>query len=222
MSRSMKQIRQEMEEYGRIHFGMKLIPKEESTISKILAFIVRPFCPDFQTRYVTTLNTTILGPKSWLENDEAVVRTLAHEYVHVYDWGNLKILFPILYLFPQILALGAFGALGAIWGPIECLHFLWCLLFLTPLPAPFRAHFEFRGYAMSMAMQYWIRGKLDRKNPPKYIVQNFVGSSYFFMWPFKKDCEARLREWIDLIETGEFSKRVPIAADIEKIVKGDK
>jgi hypothetical protein len=73
-----------------------------------------------------------------------------------------------------------------------------------------------------MAMQYWIRGKLDRKNPPKYIVQNFVGSSYFFMWPFKKDCEARLREWVDLIETGEFSKRVPIAADIERIVKGEK
>ncbi len=82
---------------------------------------------------------------------------LEHEWVHLKDastvfgwfpflprWVNTKI-YRALYLFPQILAP---LAIAGIWHPV----FLGCLIFLAPLPAPFRAYSEARAFRRSLEL----------------------------------------------------------------------
>ena len=221
MSKSIQQIRQELEAFAHEEFGVQIVAKEDSKFMWFLNFFVRPFNPDFMTRYITTIRTTVYGTRTWMKDDAAVVRVLAHELVHVYDWYQLKILFPILYLFPQLVVLGMLGAFGAFWSTT----WLWCLafgVFLAPLPAPFRAWAEFRGYAMTMAVEVWMDGRrLDQvspDNPPKWIAQNFVGPDYYFMWPFPKNTANRLTGWLWIIKSGQYPDYVSIANRIEEIV----
>ena len=78
---------------------------------------------------------------------------------------------------------------------------------------------------MTMAVDAWMDGKrLDQvstDNPPKWIAQNFVGPSYYFMWPFPKDTANRLTGWLWIIKSGEYPDYVSIADRIEKIVSQD-
>ena len=65
----------------------------------------------------------------------------------------------------------------------------WCylvaLLFLAPLPSPFRMQLEAKAYAMTMALDYWTVGHVSefRRNA---VLRNFTGPNYYYMWPFRK------------------------------------
>ena len=169
--------------------------KDESNFMKLLGTILF-FNKGFMTHYITTIGNTVYFPnRDFIKNyDDGAIRVLAHEIVHVSQKEKYgMILYSLMYLFPQCLALFALLAfLAFIWLP-----FLWCLLFLVflaPIPAPWRKKFELGGYTMSL---YMLDLRLRELNYPddrileelsvyamKINAQNFKGPGYWFMWPF--------------------------------------
>lgn len=140
--------------------GFSVESKEKSLLHKIIGILFKPFCPDYMTRFSTTIYPKVYLPRNLMEPDNpARFHVLAHEWVHLYDRHREGWLFNILYLFPQILAplfwlmsLSVLPWVVATWTLIG-LGFA-CLL---PWPAPFRRQYELRGYALSWALNHWDR-----------------------------------------------------------------
>lgn len=168
--------------------------KSESRLMKFLGKILF-FTPDFMTRFTTTLNNTVYVTDAlWEDNSMWTLGTLAHEAQHVYDkqrWS--AVLFGLAYLLPQILASSALLSLLAIWFSNA---WLWCLLalaLLAPIPAYFRMVIERRGYLMTLCVMGWAFGEEHARKQIPWVVKNFTGSAYYFMWPFKKS----LTRWFE-------------------------
>jgi len=125
--------------------------KNQSPFMKFIGALLF-FNKSFMTKYTTTIGSTIYFPSEDFikQNDQGSIEILSHELVHVGQANKYgKLLFSILYLFPQclaalsILSLLAFFNIGFLW-------FLVCLVFIAPIPAPWRAAFEIGGYTMSL------------------------------------------------------------------------
>jgi len=208
--------------------GIRVRYKDSSKFMWLLGKILF-FNPKFMTDYITTIHRTVYFPtKDFTKDDYRVWSIMAHEAVHAAD--SKKWTFPLfasVYLFPQVLSLLALGAIGAFWD-LSYLWFLVSLVLLAPLPAYGRMKFEMRGYAVSMAAYNWtaqIQNTLsgsDRITPlqesPDWAVDQFVGSSYYWMWPFKGDVEARLDGWLARISYEQIEKDIPIAGVVKAIV----
>lgn len=181
------------------NYSFNIRYKNESFLMKFLAMFVWVFNRKFMTKYITTIGNTIYFPsREYVEKDQnAAMIVLAHEIVHIEQsekYGG--VLFSLMYLFPQSMALISLGAIFAVfWLPM-----LWCLaflVFLAPLPAPWRAKFEFEGYTMTLFAQNLVLRHY--KYPSDSILtelsvmairidqQQFKGSNYWFMWPFGLD-----------------------------------
>jgi hypothetical protein len=185
--------------------GSEIRSKKESKmmnfLSKVLFFNKR-----FMTGYVTTWYPHIYVPKlPWRENNHApAIATLAHEWVHLYDRQRMGWVFNFLYMMPQCFFI--FGLL-AFWN----LWFLLFFLFLLPIPSPGRAWAEFRGYRMSIAVYYWLSGQ---KVDLKWIVDQFVSSNYYFMWPFRGWLMKKFQKEFDQIKKGELPSEVRIIKNV--------
>tara|TARA_Y100001973_G_C5208914_1_gene343838 strand:+ start:5273 stop:5902 length:630 start_codon:yes stop_codon:yes gene_type:complete len=177
MANSLKQKREKLENFMTQNIkGFEIRSKEDSFLMKFLSYIIF-FNKGFMTRFVTTFYPHVYVPKlPWNEdNNLGAIATLAHEWVHLYDRQRLGWFFNFLYLFPQCLFV--LGLLG-IWNP----WFYFFFLFILPFPSPGRAWAEFRGYRMTIAAYYWMTGmRIDVKS----VVDHFVNSNYYFMWPFR-------------------------------------
>lgn len=160
--------------------------KDESTFMKILGTLLF-FNKDFMTNYSTTIGNTIYFPsKSYLTSRNFVnTVTFLHELVHIEDSKRIgKVLFALLYLFPQIL----------IFLTIPLFFFNWwvalilAVIVLAPLPAYFRMKFEKRAYftslyvANKLSVKYKFNPLLDENKD--MFLQQFKNSSYYFMWIF--------------------------------------
>lgn len=164
--------------------GFRIEDKRKSPLMRLLSKLLF-FNKKFSTGYVTVLYPRIYVPElPWREKDHvAAIATLAHEYVHLKDRKRMWLFFNFLYMFPQNLAtfalLGAFGN-SPLW-------FL-CLLFLLPIPSPTRAWLEFRGYRMTIAVwsHYLGREWSASRFTDSIIEKNFVGSAYYWMFPFRR------------------------------------
>jgi hypothetical protein len=178
---------------------------------KIISYILF-FLPTFMSDYITTIGSTIYYPsQTFITNDEEdAMIVLAHEVVHVTQANKYgKVLFGLMYLFPQCLALLSLLSIFAIiWTP-----FLWCLLFLVflaPIPGPWRARFEFQAYSMSLyVLDLVLRryGYADDQRRSQLtasankINYQFKSSAYWFMWPFGVDFSSIVND----IESGVIS-----------------
>jgi hypothetical protein len=163
--------------------------KDRSLFMKFLGFILF-FSKSFMANFVSTIGSTIYFPSEAFvkNNDQTSILLLAHELVHVQQANKYgKILFGLLYLFPQCLVILALLA------PLS----LWFLLFLicaAPLPAPFRTYFEIEAYAMSLfalnSQLKFLKNKPDKiaellsVDATKIDSKYFKSSAYWFMWPF--------------------------------------
>lgn len=150
-------------------------------------------------RFNTTLYPYVYvnSRRRWVEDPQGIARMLQHEWVHLKDaetlfgvspiqlkWLNVA-LFYILYVTPQCLALLAVSAPIAVLAGAPSLHWLLLLLllFAAPIPSPLRTLTELRGYRRSIELGGNVEGR----------VENFVDSSYYWMWPFRKWVEKHLR-----------------------------
>lgn len=140
----------------------------------------------FMTHYWTTDGVRIYVPKlNERTRDGRFYIVLRHEMVHVRDYQEMKkrftapigaVLWRLLYLGPQLFAL---GAIGAIWEP-------WCFLFLVllaPWPSPFRTWVEKRGYAETVRAAIDVYGaeRVTDKVIDEIVDHNFIGWAYWRM-----------------------------------------
>lgn len=179
--------------------------KDQSFLFKIIGPIVSVFNKTFLTGYVTTIGNTVYWPDEKTMKTDWAWKVLAHEVVHVFDNKRQPILFPIKYLFPQILALLSLGALGAFWN-LWCLLFLIFLLALLPLPAPGRTWAEMRGYTMTAAVEeLWYNKNAEIQNSYlfNWIISQFTSMAYYRMCPNKEVAEAQLKSYVELIKNGD-------------------
>ena len=163
--------------------------KNQSLFMKFLGVLLF-FNKDFMTNFITTIGSTVYFPSEEFvtNNDQSSIGVLAHELVHVQQANKYtKILFSLLYLFPQCLVVFALLAPFSLW-------FLLFLVCAAPLPAPFRTSFEIGGYTMSLFVMN-LQFKFFKNSPDKipellstYALKidntYFKGSAYWFMWPF--------------------------------------
>jgi hypothetical protein len=185
---------------------MKMVPKKDSALMRFLGKVLF-FVPNFMTNYTTAIGDTLYLPDSILaaleEENPRIAGLLAHETMHLLDrkkYGTIP--YAVMYLLPQLGALLALLSLLAIWfgsGWLWCLAFL---AFLAPIPSPGRAHIEKRGYLMTLAWHRWQYG--DDKPVPGWVLENFTGPAYYFMWPFGVNLEKWLNDKYELMKQGIF------------------
>lgn len=187
--------------------------KDESKFMKIMGKILF-----FNKRFMKNF-TTVIGTKVYYPSRERLktrptqsFRTLCHEYVHIMDYVKKPVRFSLSYLFPQILSI--FAVLG-----VFNLWFLLFLLFLLPFPAPWRAKAEIRGYGMSCKTHEWAGECIDEYFI-KFYVKQFTSPSYYYMYPFKKRVEKRIRKY--LLSDDCISDINPAYRDVNYIIKNDK
>lgn len=210
-----KQIRTELEALANQH-GIRLAVKEESLMMRLFALILF-FNPRFLDGYITTFGEKVYYPRHMLDDDHIVITTLPHEMVHIHDSRMNGVIYILSYLSPQIFALFSVMACFSVWNGYNMLWLL-SLLFLLPVPSHGRANIEIRGFAMSMAVWYWMHND-QRSEPPDYIIDQFTGRWYYWMWPFRQDIEEKLMEWLDHIHRDELYGRLPFAGEIKRIIK---
>jgi hypothetical protein len=172
--------------------------------------LVGMFMPDFMLYVTTTIGNTIYLPKDFTKgrSKTIILSTLAHEYVHIVDYRRNK-LFLISYLFPQLLA--AFSVLavfGAFYQPMY--YFAAALIFLLPLPSPFRVYWELRGYTMSMAVEIWRNRHLspDTYNNVSLSLRGITYWHYISKAALHRKLSKQLRkiENSDILESQPFSE----------------
>ncbi|MEL6135685.1 MAG: hypothetical protein AAFR59_20180, partial [Bacteroidota bacterium] len=169
--------------------------KDESWEMQVLNVFIVWFNPNFMTSFTTVIGNTIYFPnRSYIAHyPQSAMRTLAHETVHLLDaeeHGYVR--FSLSYLFPQILAS------GVLLFPFLGFYSLLFLLFLLPFPAPFRAKYEARAYAIDIltSLPSQRHAVMDR------IIELFTGWDYYRMFPFKEQTEEQLMHWVHEAEAG--------------------
>jgi len=171
-------------------YEMYVVPKNSSKLMRAIGwlFAVTKISPQFMERYYTTIGQTVYVPDELLKDPDIknLIRVLTHESIHIMDSTSLTDpLFKFLYLFPQSLASVALLSLLA---PLS-IKFLWCLLFLiflAPIPAPFRYWFELRAYRTSILFARKEDKLSDEQMVPIYewITKQLSTNLYYFTWPF--------------------------------------
>ena len=144
--------------------------------------------PDINTTFYPAV--WVDSREEWEQRPRNKARMLQHEWVHLKDaesfFGllprSLKYLnvglFYAAYAMPQLLAVLALLAPAAVvlGAPPDHWWLALFILLLLPFPAYGRMKAEVRAY----------RRTIELGGDPERVVEHFVGSSYWYMWPFRK------------------------------------
>ena len=194
--------------------------KDQSLGMKILGKLLF-FDSTFMTETTTTIGSTIYFPSESFINSNAIGSciTLMHELIHMADQKKISgFLFSLSYLLPQILvpfiALLFFFVNWYIVLPLM-------LLFIAPLPAFFRMHWEKRAYISSLYTTNLLSKRLNF-NPHldmtvKDILSYFQGPSYYFMWPFH-DINKQFSDALQKVQSGQRPYDDPIFDILDNLV----
>lgn len=172
-----------------------IVRKSESWLMKTIGFFLKPFNPEFHS-YITTIGKTIYVPDDFFSHNEmAVLDIVTHETQHIIDYVNNPALFVLGYLFPQWLAvLGILGLFGIIVPPMFL--FFFALLFLAPIPAPWRYLYELRGYRVSVLfgrhLHNFSEGQMTQVRE-RFKTEMTTGS-YYFAWPFPSMIDRNIKD----------------------------
>jgi hypothetical protein len=153
--------------------------KSESWLMGVIGALLF-FNRSFMTEYTTTIGSTVYFPDQYYyEQPVSAARTLAHEGVHIKQSKRVgAVWFALTYLFPLPLAALALGAVLAFWW-LPALGFLGFLVFLAPLPAPWRVKYEREAYivtAVCDAAQGW---DISADWYLDYMVSHYCGWGYY-------------------------------------------
>jgi hypothetical protein len=177
--------------------GFEVRYKRESPLMWVIAVLVWPFCPTFMKSFTTTVYPRVYFPERGFEerDPETAFRVLAHEYQHLWDFKSGRLSASLRYLAPQIYALPALLAVGAVWSPWFLLSLVF-LVALLPWPSPGRAAIERAGYAMSIATWAWMTRLPVPDYYKEHVAAEFTGWNYYRMWPDEEE----VLDWIDRVE----------------------
>lgn len=188
---------------------------------KLIGFLVKPFNKGYMSHYTTTMFGKVYFPSEEFVKARSgrLWKTLAHEYVHLLDARDQGLKFSLRYLMPQLLAVLSLLAIFAFWN-------LWFLLalgflgFAGPWRAKHRAKSEYRGYAISMAVNYWRHGSIDQSQKD-WIAHTFYGPDYYYMDGPKQVVETKLIAIESAIRNGATASVTHplVVLDIKKILK---
>lgn len=155
--------------------GFRIVRKDRSAfhraIHRVLVIVTFGKMTSYLDSYQTTIGKTVYVTADWdnTESNERYV-TLRHEAIHLRQFRRFTLLgMAILYV-------------------------------LLPLPlglAWFRAYFEKEAYAETIraAAEIWGRDYPRRTPYRERIIEQFVGPSYGWMWPFR----ASMERWYDRV-----------------------
>ena len=167
--------------------------KSTSWSQKVLGFLVQWYVPSYLTHYTTVIGRSIYFPNEDLVNHPTTRFTIAHEIVHLLDQRRLSTpLFLLLYLSPQIFAL---GVLSFPWLAYDA---LWFLLFGLPWPSPGRAYLEARAYGLELSLYQRSGYKIDHKR----FIDIFLSPGYYFMSWTRGYAERQLVRYFELASCG--------------------
>jgi hypothetical protein len=153
--------------------GFRIVRKDQSALHKAIhyALVVVTFgqMRSYLDSFQTTIRKTVYVTPDWdqLDVDQRYV-TLRHEAVHLRQFRRWTL--PVMAV----------------------------LYILVPLPmglAYFRAHFEKEAYAETIraAAEVWGPERPRSAAYRKYVIDQFMGPSYGWMWPFRRGLE----RWYD-------------------------
>jgi hypothetical protein len=153
--------------------GFRIVRKDRSrlhrVIHRILVGITFGRMRSYLDSYQTTIGRTVYVTADWdrWPSDERYV-TLRHEAIHLRQFRKLTLPgMALLYVFLPL-------PMGLAW---------------------FRAYFEKQAYAESIraAAEVWGPAYPRRASYRAHIVEQFLGASYGWMWPFRRGIE----RWYD-------------------------
>jgi hypothetical protein len=186
--------------------GFSVKWKTDSFTQKLLGWVLF-FNPKYMTGYITTFYPSVYFPSKdrYEANPINSLQVLAHERVHLLDSIRYGVWFKFSYLLPQVLfAPFLLASLACLIGGLNLTSLILLLLgvvALFPWPSPWRTNWEKRGYAMTLATNYWIFGSIP--DPLKQSVRNhFLDWSYFKMSRSQANINAWLNSTIISIEDG--------------------
>lgn len=174
--------------------------KSESLSMRVVGFGVRPFNAKFMSEYATALGSKVYFPsrEAYLASPDLSLRTLAHGFVHAWDYRQNRLSFCLTYGSPQVWSLPFFGLalLLCLRGLFEgsLLAALSGLVALAPWPSRGRSRWELRGFSMSLAVYVWTRGRLPSQEMIASVASNFTGLSYWKMCWDRQSIESELRQ----------------------------
>lgn len=157
--------------YLRATVGYTEMRKRSSVFMWILAVILFPF----NRRFMSDYTTTIFGRIYWPDRTDAssAWRTLWHECVHRKQAMRVgEPWFSLAYLFPVPLAVLTIGVIFSPW-------FLFALLALAPLPAPWRVMWEREAYTITAVCDSLLGIDIASQTYLDYQVQHHCGWGYY-------------------------------------------
>lgn len=153
---------------------LRIVNKSDDRLSRLIDRALRLITfggqSSYMTKYVTTIGSTIYVPSDWSERrEDERFATLRHEAVHLRQFRRYTpVGMSLIYLFPIL-------PLGLAWG---------------------RARLEWEAYAETVRVVAEIHGRAAVHDPGfrRYIVEQFTGPAYGWMWPFPKTVNRWLNE----------------------------
>lgn len=208
--------------------GLQIKFKNESWVMRLVGTLLF-FNSKFMTDFVTTVGKTIYLPsRDWLLNtpENTALSVVSHEYMHTRDYQRLSVLFMFLYLFPLCMApLFLILLFFVSWPWVLGL----VLLSLTPLPAPGRAYFEYRGYTMSLFSFNCLAKEISMPEATRLENMNrmvdfynsqFTGFNYYLMWMF--GLKNKFSTTVDSILSEDLEKSNVIYSDVASALAATK
>lgn len=164
-----------IEEIKKEFLDFKLVYKKNSKLMKFIDLFLRVLTfgknKTFMTEFVTTIKNTVYLNSEWDNyTDSSKCTLLRHERIHMRQAQRYGfILYTFLYLF--------------VYFPVGFAYY--------------RAKFEKEAYEESIRASYEYYGNLiiNSKNYREYIIRQFVGPSYGWMFPFR----VKMESWYDSI-----------------------
>lgn len=187
-------------------WGIKVVEKKHSLFMRALGVLLF-FNKSFMERYITTIGKTIYWP-NWdkaQKRPQSTLDTYFHEAQHAYDYIKYHVFFILSYISPQIWALLALLAFLAIFYSSAWLAALAFVILVAPIPAYFRALWEWRGASCNLAFSIWRDGKVSEAYKD-FLVKRFKGPDYYFMWPFPKWFRRKLAKLEERIRAGKLTR----------------
>lgn len=219
-------------------YGMKIKPKNESLLMKVLAvfYAIATFDIDganiFMSRFSTHFGNTLYVSEG-IQTNKDWQKLIAHELQHVYDrskYGWFRYVW--MYCTPELHAIWPllvgtavsiylFLSVSWIWGVSSILIALCCsvvlFMILIKTPSKGRTLIEMNGYKITL----WVMVKQGyRGSIPYYMEDLFKDSSYLWM-AHEHDPKPKieLKAWLDSAKAGsDLSEQMPLIKDLERLI----